>query len=48
MVAALPIWADLSTGWLRALARLERSPRAASRMHATAYTPEGKSHTDSG
>jgi transposase len=43
MVAALSIRTDLSAGELRALARREKDPRAASRMYAIAHALEGKS-----
>lgn len=43
MVAALVIRTDLSAGELRALARREKDPRAASRMYAIAHALEGKS-----
>jgi transposase len=46
MVAALPIRTDLSAGELRALARRERSPRAASRMYAIAHALEGLSRAE--
>ena len=46
MVAALPIRADLSAGELRALARREKDPRAASRMYAIAHALEGKSRAE--
>ena len=41
MVAALPIRTDLSAGELRALARREKDPRAASRLYAIAHALEG-------
>lgn len=43
MVAALEIRRDLSAGELRALARRETDPRAASRMYALAHALEGLS-----
>lgn len=43
MVAALEIRTDLSAGELRALARREKNPRAASRMYAIAHALEGLS-----
>ncbi len=43
MVAALPIRTDLSAAELRALARRQKDPRAASRMSAIAHALEGKS-----
>jgi transposase len=46
MVAALPIRADLSAGELRALARRQKDPRAASRMYAIAHALEGKSRAE--
>ena len=46
MVAALSIRADLSAGELRALARREKDPRAASRMYAIAHALEGKSRSE--
>ena len=46
MVAALSIRADLSAGELRALARREKDPRAASRMYAIAHALEGKSRAE--
>jgi transposase len=46
MVVALPIRTDLSAGELRALARRERDPRAASRMYAIAHALEGKSRAE--
>jgi transposase len=46
MVAALPIRTDLSAGELRALARREKDPRAASRMYAIAHALEGESRAE--
>ena len=46
MVAALAIRTDLSAGELRALARREKDPRAASRMYAIAHALEGKSRAE--
>jgi transposase len=46
MVAALVIRTDLSAGELRALARREKDPRAASRMYAIAHALEGKSRAE--
>ena len=46
MVAALPIRTDLSAGELRALARRQKDPRAASRMQAIAHALEGKSRAE--
>ena len=46
MVAALSIRTDLSAGELRALARREKDPRAASRMQAIAHALEGKSRAE--
>ena len=46
MVAALPIRTDLSAGELRAVARREKDPRAASRMYAMAHALEGKSRAE--
>ena len=46
MVAALAIRADLSAGELRALARREKTPRAASRMYAIAHALEGLSRAE--
>lgn len=43
MVAALAIRTDLSATELRALARREKNPRAASRMYALAHALEGLS-----
>ena len=42
MVVALPIRTELSAGELRALARRQKDPRAASRMYAIAHGLEGK------
>jgi transposase len=46
MVAALEIRTDLSAGELRALARREKDPRAASRMYAIAHALEGLSRAE--
>ena len=46
MVVALPIRTDLSAGELRALARRQKDPRAASRMYAIAHALEGKSRAE--
>ncbi len=46
MVAALAIRTDLSAGELRALARREKDPRAASRMYAIAHALEGVSRAE--
>ncbi len=46
MVVALPIRTDLSAAELRALARREKDPRAASRMYAIAHALEGKSRAE--
>ena len=46
MVAALSIRTDLSATELRALARREKDPRAASRMYAIAHALEGKSRAE--
>ena len=46
MVVALEIRTDLSAGDLRALARREKDPRAASRMYAIAHALEGKSRAE--
>ena len=46
MVAALVIRTDLSAGELRALARRQKDPRAASRMYAIAHALEGKSRAE--
>ena len=46
MVVALPIRTDLSAAELRALARREKDPRAASRMYAIAHALEGKSRSE--
>ena len=46
MVVALAIRTDLSAGELRALARRQKDPRAASRMHAIAHALEGKSRAE--
>ncbi len=46
MVAALEIRTDLSAGELRALARREKDPRAASRLYAIAHALEGKSRAE--
>src|SRR5919107_5102423 len=46
MVAALAIRTDLRAGELRALARREKNPRAASRMYAIAHALEGKSRAE--
>jgi len=46
MVAALVIRTELSAGELRALARREKDPRAASRMYAIAHALEGKSRAE--
>ena len=46
MVAALAIRTDLSAGELRALARREKDPRAASRLYAIAHALEGKSRAE--
>ncbi len=46
MVVALAIRTGLSAGELRALARREKDPRAASRMYAIAHALEGKSRAE--
>jgi transposase len=46
MVAALPIRTDLSAAELRALARREKDPRAASRLYAIAHALEGLSRAE--
>jgi transposase len=46
MVVALAIRTDLSAAELRALARREKDPRAASRMYAIAHALEGKSRAE--
>lgn len=46
MVAALAIRTDLSAAELRALARREKDPRAASRMYAIAHALEGLSRAE--
>jgi transposase len=46
MVLALPIRTDLCAGELRALARRQKDPRAASRMYAIAHALEGKSRAE--
>lgn len=46
MVAALAIRTDLSAGELRALARREKDPCAASRMYAIAHALEGLSRAE--
>ena len=46
MVAALEIRTDLSAAELRALARREKDPRAASRMYAIAHALEGLSRSE--
>ena len=46
MVVALEIRTDLSAGELRALARREKDPRAASRMYAIAHALEGRSRAE--
>ena len=46
MVAAPEIRTDLSAGELRALARREKDPRAASRMYGIAHVLEGKSRAE--
>jgi len=46
MVVALPIRTDLSAAELRVLARREKDPRAASRMHAIAHALEGKGRAE--
>ena len=46
MVVALPIRTDLSAGELRALARREKDPRAASRLYAVAHALEGESRAE--
>src|SRR4028118_91025 len=46
MVVALPIRTDLSAAELRALARREKDPRAASRLYAIAHALEGKSRAE--
>jgi len=46
MVVALSIRTELSSGELRALARREKDPRAASRMYALAQALEGKSRAE--
>ena len=46
MVVALPIRTDLSAAELRALARRQKDPRAASRMYAIAHALEGKSRAE--
>ena len=46
MVAALVIRTDLSPGELRAWARREKDPRAASRMYAIAHALEGQSRAE--
>lgn len=46
MVAALEIRTDLSAAELRALARRQKDPRAASRMYAIAHALEGKSRAE--
>jgi transposase len=46
MVAALEIQTDLSAAELRALARWQKDPRAASRMYAIAHALEGKSRAE--
>ena len=46
MVAALSIRTDLSVAELRALARREKAPRAASRMYAIAHALEGLSRAE--
>jgi transposase len=46
MVVALAIRTDLSAGELRALARRQKDPRAASRMYAIAHALEGKSRAE--
>ena len=46
MVTALPIRTDLSAGELRALARRQKDPRAASRLYAIAHALEGKSRAE--
>ena len=46
MVVALEIRTDLSAAELRALARREKDPRAASRMYAIAHALEGKSRAE--
>lgn len=46
MVAALEIRTDRNAGELRALARRERDPRAASRMYAIAHALEGLSRAE--
>jgi transposase len=46
MVVALEIRTDLSAGELRALARREKDPRAASRMYAIAHALEGLSRAE--
>ena len=46
MVAALVIRADLSAAELRALARREKDPRAASRMYGIAHALEGRSRAE--
>ena len=45
-MAALVIRTDLSAAELRALARRERDPRAASRLYAIAHALEGKSRAE--
>ena len=46
MVAALAIRTDLSAGELRALARREKDPRAASRIYAIAHALDGVSRAE--
>lgn len=46
MVVALAIRTDLSATELRALARRQKDPRAASRMYAIAHALEGKSRAE--
>ena len=46
MVAGLEIRTDLSAGELRALARRQTDPRAASRRYALAHAREGQSRAE--
>ena len=46
MVVALPIRTDLSAAELRALARRQKAPRAASRMYAIAHALDGLSRAE--